>query len=108
MVRFLIAVRVTLAVALALLNAVCFVQCLVQSCDGNPMPCHSHAPAKAHACPPQHDLRIVPASLSTATAALNAAGPVEVADHSAAQPRDPADFASPAPLSTGAPKPLRI
>lgn len=48
------------AITLVLVNAHCFVQCLVQSCDPGTPPCHSsnHSSNKTSpVCPQQHEVK---------------------------------------------------
>jgi len=109
MPRFLTGARVAFAVALALLNAFCFVRCLVQSCDSGAMTCHSHGPAKAHACPPQHDFKAAPASVSSAIPVVTALNLTEAKVQPAAPWRaDTSGIWSPPPAFPEAPRLLRI
>jgi len=108
MARVFAAAKVMFAVALTLANAVCFVQCLAQPCDGGAMPCHSHGPAKAHVCQPQHGFRAAVVTLTAATPALKAAIPIDVSDRSIGQQPNFVDKFSGELPPLASSKPLRI
>jgi hypothetical protein len=110
MARFLVAAKVSLAIALALANALCFVQCLVHPCDAGAMPCHSHGPANSHACPPQHDLKVATAApASAAIPVLNTSNSIEAAAPTIARSSaDRAAYRLSALPDARPPQPLRI
>ena len=57
MLRFSGKILILLAIMLVFANAGCLTRCIVQSCEDNPPPCHSHGTQDTGHCPQQNQMK---------------------------------------------------
>ncbi|HEY6391776.1 MAG TPA: hypothetical protein VIX89_10890 [Bryobacteraceae bacterium] len=58
MARFPVKILIVFSIAMALANARCVAQCLVQSCESGGDHCHSHGKSNAGLCSHQHEMTV--------------------------------------------------
>jgi hypothetical protein len=56
--RFLVKTLIVLSIAMALANARCVAQCLVQPCESGGDHCHSHGKSNTGLCSHQHEMTV--------------------------------------------------
>jgi hypothetical protein len=109
--RSLVKILIVFSIAMALANARCVAQCLVQPCESGGDHCHSHGKSNAGLCSHQHEMTVASVDSQAAPGdAVQFILPVASAIFDSPAIRLPMDepTASPPLSSRTTPQPLRI